>query len=269
MNNPKVSIITVCYNASSLLENTILSVINQTYENIEYIIIDGCSKDGTVDVIEQYSDKISYWVSEPDNGIYDAMNKGILKATGEWLNFMNAGDSFASHDVLKQIFVDNQSCLLGKNAIYGDSIFCTSVGERYGKCLKTFWNDGSYIPGKGFSHQSSFIKADYAKLNLFDTSYKICADYKMFYDLFQSKDKTTFVYMPFAIAKYEVESGCSKQYEVIAYAENARITGKEQTFIFKILKWKFFLRKTTRNYMSVFCKKYIPSLFKYIKNRNL
>ncbi len=83
---------TVTYNAEELLEETILSVINQSYKNIEYIIIDGASTDGTIDIIKKYEEKIDYWMSEPDEGIYFAMNKAIEKATGKWINFMNAGD---------------------------------------------------------------------------------------------------------------------------------------------------------------------------------
>ena len=94
MNNPLISVVTVSYNAVTTIEKTILSVINQNYSNIEYIVIDGGSIDGTVDIIKKYADKITYWVSEPDKGIYDAMNKGIIVATGEWINFMNTGDTF-------------------------------------------------------------------------------------------------------------------------------------------------------------------------------
>lgn len=90
-NNPLISVVTVSYNAVLTIEQTILSVINQTYPHIEYIIIDGGSTDGTVDIIKKYANRIAYWVSKPDKGIYDAMNKGIRTAKGEWINFMNAG----------------------------------------------------------------------------------------------------------------------------------------------------------------------------------
>lgn len=99
----KISVVTVCYNAADTIEKTMLSVLNQTYHDIEYIIIDGGSTDGTVEIIRKYADRIAYWVSEPDKGIYDAMNKGIKVATGEWINFMNAGDEFYDKNVLTNI----------------------------------------------------------------------------------------------------------------------------------------------------------------------
>ena len=121
MQFPHISIITISYNAVKDIENTILSVLNQTYPNIEYIIIDGGSTDGTLDIIKKYQDKITYWVSEPDKGIYDAMNKGTLKATGEWLNFMNAGDTFYNEQVLENVFRDNN--WENTDVIYGDVIY--------------------------------------------------------------------------------------------------------------------------------------------------
>lgn len=100
----KLSVITVVYNGEAFLEDTIKSIINQTYENIEYIVIDGASTDGTLNIIKKYEDKIDYWVSESDLGIYDAMNKGIDVASGEFINFLNAGDRFVDEHVWKKYF---------------------------------------------------------------------------------------------------------------------------------------------------------------------
>ena len=116
----RVTIITISYNAVLGIERTINSVITQTYSNLQYIIIDGGSTDGTVDIIKKYADKIDYWVSEPDSGIYYAMNKGIAIADGDWINFMNAGDYFVDRNVIEQIFQHNIECT--DNVIYGNTI---------------------------------------------------------------------------------------------------------------------------------------------------
>ena len=100
---PLVSVVTVVFNGEKYLEETIQSVINQTYDNVEYTLIDGGSTDGTVDIIRKYEDKIAYWISEPDNGIFDAMNKGADKATGEYIYYLNAGDVFYSRNTLFDI----------------------------------------------------------------------------------------------------------------------------------------------------------------------
>ena len=102
INNPKISIITPCFNAAQYIEQTILSIINQEYDNLEYIIIDGGSTDGTVDIIKKYEDKITYWISEPDKGQSDAINKGIAIATGEVFNWVN-GDDYLEKDKLKLV----------------------------------------------------------------------------------------------------------------------------------------------------------------------
>ena len=100
---PLISIITVVFNGEKKLEKTISSVINQTYDNLEYIVIDGSSKDGTIDIIKKYEDKINYWVSEKDSGIYEAMNKGILASKGDYINFMNAGDFFTRKNLVSEV----------------------------------------------------------------------------------------------------------------------------------------------------------------------
>ena len=125
-----ISVVTVSYNAVSTIEQTILSVINQTYPNVEYIIIDGGSTDGTVDIIKKYADKIAYWVSEPDKGIYDAMNKGGLKTTGDFIQFLNAGDWLENEHVIEKIFKD---WFKRVDVIYGDMIIRRSDGVYYAK----------------------------------------------------------------------------------------------------------------------------------------
>jgi len=117
----KISVITVCRNAENVIEETMQSVLSQTYSDVEYIIVDGGSTDKTLSIIEKYRDKIAFWVSEPDNGIYDAMNKGIKAATGDVLNFLNAGDVFYDSNVLKKVantFIESNPDVLYSEVIY-------------------------------------------------------------------------------------------------------------------------------------------------------
>jgi len=99
----KISIITVCYNSAATLEKTILSVARQTHSNIEYLIVDGNSNDGTLDIIQKHEDKITHWISESDKGLYDAMNKGITMATGDIIGILNSDDNFYSDNVIAEI----------------------------------------------------------------------------------------------------------------------------------------------------------------------
>lgn len=167
---PLISVITVSYNAVATIEQTILSVINQTYPNIEYIIIDGGSKDGTIDIIRKYADQIAYWVSEPDEGIYDAMNKGIKIATGEWINFMNCGDSFLDMKVLNKIFI---SSILneyeGVDILYGNRVSVYSFG-KYFHLVDSLENFSKSFP---IFHQSTFVRRVLLENNLFDLKYNI------------------------------------------------------------------------------------------------
>ena len=180
---PLVSVITVSYNAVSVIERTILSVIGQNYLNLEYIIIDGGSVDGTIDIIKNYQDQISYWISESDGGIYDAMNKGLLQSKGKWINFMNAGDTFSDMFVLDNIFSEeineNVGIVYGNTALFKNGVFVESFEN------KPFWLSLMPFRGKGICHQSMFVKSDLAKRMMFDTSYRICSDYDMCYKIYK------------------------------------------------------------------------------------
>ena len=152
-NYPKVSIITVVYNGIEFLEETIKSVIAQTYPNIEYIIVDGGSTDGTLDIIKKYEAHITKWISEPDKGIYDAMNKGIDLATGDWQNFLNAGDSFVDNNVLEKIFTTN---LENITLVYGDIIAIRENGQKLNVNAIELKDDNSIKKGMKVCHQAIF-----------------------------------------------------------------------------------------------------------------
>ena len=160
---PLVSIITVVYNGVDFIEETIQSVIGQTYENVEYLVIDGGSTDGTLEIIKKYKDQIQYFISEKDNGIYDAMNKGIKAATGQWFNFLNAGDSFIEHDVLEKIF---SSSIDNATLIYGDIKVLHKNGESHLHYASPLTDDMSLKRGMKVCHQAIFynrkIMEDYA-----------------------------------------------------------------------------------------------------------
>lgn len=136
--NYKISIITICFNAADDLAKTIASVRRQTFTDYEYIIVDGASKDNTLDVIKQNADVITHWVSEPDKGIYDAMNKGVKMAHGEWLIMMNAGDVFADSKVLENVF--SSPIPKGITFLYGDTLSRKADGGFMRR--RTSWEKG-------------------------------------------------------------------------------------------------------------------------------
>ena len=172
----KVSVITVCYNAEKVIDHTIQSVIKQEYADVEYIIVDGASEDGTLDIIKKYAkdDRLRY-ISEPDHGIYDAMNKGIALSTGDYLEFLNAGDTFVDNKVVASVVAkikETSADILYGNIIYQYPDGSTNV-RRYGQfCSGLFY----YLLGDCINHQAIFTKRDCFRNNIFDTSYLICAD---------------------------------------------------------------------------------------------
>jgi glycosyltransferase involved in cell wall biosynthesis len=170
---PKITIITVVYNAKSLIEQTIKSILQQTYPFIEYIIIDGASTDGTLEVIEQYRSKIAVIRSEKDQGIYDAMNKGLKIATGEYVLFINAGDLLASPDTLSSVFDKTPEA----DVYYGDTeiidIHGNSLGERRLKPPASL-NWRSLRFGMCVSHQSFIAKRSLC--DFYNLNYKVSSD---------------------------------------------------------------------------------------------
>ena len=173
-NSPLFSIITVCYNAEKDLEKTINSVLMQDFQGIEYIIVDGGSTDGSLDLIKDHNENIHHWVSEPDNGIYDAMNKGLRMATGKYVNFLNAGDFFVDCNSLKNLASQLNSDL--PKIISGYFFIQNSKSNKH-LLIKTKELKLKHFKKDFFAcHQSLFIHTSVVKR--YDTSYKIKADYK-------------------------------------------------------------------------------------------
>ena len=252
----KISIITVSYNAVKTIENTILSVINQTYSCIEYIIIDGGSTDGTVDIIRKYENKISYWISEPDKGIYDAMNKGIQKATGKWLNFMNCGDTFYNNKVISDIFENR--IYKDIDVIYGSS----QIKDEKGNIFNSYSNGNveqlRFEPI--YRHGASFVRTNIHKQYLFDLN-KIpqigyALDYDVIYRLY--KDNRQFKRVEYFILIYE-ENGVSN-HPIRSRYYVYKITSESK---FSFIHFKFLLN-CIFNYYILVCKKNIISLLKYL-----
>lgn len=175
-NNPVLSIITVVYNGIATIEKTIQSVASQTYKNIEYIVVDGASKDGTLNIIKKYSQAISIWISEPDKGLYDAMNKGLALAKGKYVCFLNSGDTFYDAKTLEHIFSQFQEF---PDIIYGETMIVDANGNEIGtRRLKAPENLNwkSFQDGMLVCHQSIFVNRNLA--TSYNLKYKISADFE-------------------------------------------------------------------------------------------
>ena len=201
----KFSIITVNYNNQDGLQKTIESVIHQTFRDYEFIVIDGGSSDGSVDVLNKYNEHITYWVSEPDGGIYHGMNKGIKKATGEYLNFMNSGDCFYASDILEKVshYNSNADFIIGKDYHYNTE---THQGHASIQPPRTTM---IHFFVATLDHQSSFIKRELFKYSLYNESYRLVSDW-IFYTEKIVKEGKQVQFIPDIICHRE-EGGRSEQ----------------------------------------------------------
>ena len=173
MKKPLLSIITICYNIKDEIEKTCQSIVNQTWQDFEWVVIDGGSTDGTVDVLNKYRSRINVFISEKDKGVYNAMNKGIKLASGEWLSFMNGGDTYAANDVLEKVFKNKK---YDADVLYGDVNKIYPDGRTEQSDYKTNL-DSSYFANDVINHQSSFIKRNlFDKYGLYDEKYRIASD---------------------------------------------------------------------------------------------
>ncbi|GAB3256967.1 glycosyltransferase family 2 protein [Larkinella harenae] len=192
----KVTIITVVYNGAATIRDSIESVLNQTYPNIEYIVIDGKSKDNTAEIVRTYGSRITRFVSEPDKGLYDAMNKGLRLATGDVIGFINSDDFYKHHQVVEKVVAlfNQTNC----DAVYGDEIYVDPVNtekiDRYWKVGE--YKEGAFLWGWMPPHLTCFIKRSvYEQLGGYTLQLKSSSDYELLLR-FIHKHKIKISYLP-------------------------------------------------------------------------
>lgn len=256
MKGPKISIITACYNAEKTIEQTIQSVITQTYDNIEYIIVDGASSDGTMDIVNKYRDKIDLIISEPDEGIYDAFNKGGKVASGDYIQYLNADDYLIDNNVIENIaeYINNH-----ENAaiIYGGIILKNEVTD----CQYVLNKEISYEEfkeGKMIPHPATFTRRDIMlELNFFNTTYKIVSDYELTARIFKKYLKNIF-YVPRLVTVFRL-GGISSQIQ-----NNNLLNNEMKRIIEDVFKKQYKAKKITND---EFLKKWLEK--KLFEQKNI
>lgn len=209
----RLSIITINYNNKNGLMKTHQDIAMQSWQDFEWVIIDGGSTDGSKEYIESMEREPDYWCSESDNGIYDAMNKGIAKASGDYLIFLNSGDTFHSHDTIEKAMQYEFT----EDVVYGDAYFLFEKGP----CIIDYDDVMTLkrLYEYSINHQSTFIKASLLKVKGYDVSYKIVADAKRFVEIFIAGG--TFRHLPMIISDYDT-TGVSCVNEDLVHQERER-----------------------------------------------
>lgn len=225
MHKPTLSIITIVYNNVRDIERTMLSVLNQTYSNIEYIVVDGASTDGTLEIIQRYQDRLSKVVSEKDAGIYDAMNKGLALTSGDYVLFMNSGDELFASDTVEKVFATapDADIYYGETEMYNEA--WQSIGKRRHSVPEKFtWK--SFRFGMTISHQAIYIRRSLTEP--YDRQYQLSADIDWI--LTAAKKAKTSVKVSGYVAKYLV-GGMSKKRHQQSLKERFAIFTKHYGFL--------------------------------------
>lgn len=257
----KISVITVCYNSEKTIEKTIQSILSQTYDNIEYIVIDGNSQDNTCKVIEKYADKINYFISEPDTGMYNAMNKGIKVATGDWVFILNSDDLFYE-DISIEVAVKNLTKFKG-DILLGDIYLDHEITPEVHNRVRSYkYLNTMQAHYEGLYQQAMFYKKSlFEEYCYFDESYKLAADVDWFYKLYKKlKIKyTSDIYCKFLIGG----RSSSEAYKKLCDEERAKMV---QKYFKKVHLYFYELFKTFEQNFYHFAHKYFRSL---ARNKNI
>ena len=208
---PELSIITVCFNEAARIALTCDSVVNQTFQDFEWIVIDGGSTDGTLDILKCYAQRMNYFVSEPDRGIYHAMNKGIAQAHGTYLLFLNGGDYLYEADTLAKVF--DSYIVFERDVYYGDLVFERTTGLKRYTVLAT--DCYAMLVERFLPHPATFIKRKlFETYGLYDESLKIAADSEFFLRVFVSnkqRKRHSIEHLPLIVSVFESSDGISSR----------------------------------------------------------
>lgn len=221
---PDVTVVTVCFNAENTILPTLQSVIAQKGVRKEYIIVDGASTDSTIDIVNKFHDEIDIIVSEPDNGIYDAMNKGTRLARGRYIVFMNAADRFASEDTLAKLIARAQK---DATVVYGDVIKPAADGGEKNKKAEPPHNGHRMF----FCHQSAMTERGALLAHPFDTNHRLSADFKLFKQLI--KEGAVFQQVDFPVAKFDT-GGISNVKRSDGLKDNLRVLRETDSFLTRL-----------------------------------
>ncbi len=244
----KVSIIMPAFNAAQTIDAAIKSVIEQTYNNIEYIIIDGGSSDGSVDVIRKYEKKIYYWISEPDDGIYHAMNKGINLSKGDWIFFIGADDKLYNSDTIKTIFDD---CYDGISLIYGNILYQNR--EMHFEKMQIYISQYNYslLLKNSLHHQAVFYRRSLFRNFRYNQTFIVCADYELNLKSFVEKVPAQKINQIVSVCG---NNGVSKELSFQGYKEQIIIKNK-------YIKNKYKIILNIQTVLRFLLKKYILSRY--------
>lgn len=233
-----LTVITVTYNAEKCIERTMRSVIGQSVfdEQIEYIVVDGASKDGTMQIINQYREQLAQVISEPDHGIYDAMNKGIRMATAPWIWFMNADDSFFDAHTVENLHLKERSA---DRILYGDWVSRLAENKLVYQKPVPFWQNPDKCSGIGLCHQATVAPTIWMKAMLFDhNKYRYCCDFDFLYQC--RKQGRNFEYVEQTLCIYEWGTGFSSNPRVSQriFEENVRIAECKYGYWYWRHRWR-------------------------------